>query len=159
MDQDQTKNTHTCLLIQCLSGFNNLLPNVLFWQYLAGGGVPGHAGEQRTRGLRAGGSERDGPVLFCADSKTAACQVELSDVDFSTVLISEWWHVILVESATVWGFGSTRSFLFKKPSQADCLLLELGPLILLCMQVTGACQEGTRPRVQRSLNQRQLRTH
>lgn len=45
---------------------------------IAGGGVPGHAGEQRARGLRAGGAERDGSVLLCADRKAAARQVEPS---------------------------------------------------------------------------------
>lgn len=48
---------------------------------LAGGGVPGHAGEQRARGLRAGGAEGDGSVLLCADRKAAARQVEPSRDD------------------------------------------------------------------------------
>lgn len=54
-----------------------------FDTYFAGGGVPGHAGEQRTRGLRAGGAERDGSVLFRADRKTAARQVERGDTGSS----------------------------------------------------------------------------
>ncbi len=41
----------------------------------AGGGVPGHAGEQRPRGIRSGGAEGDRPVLLRPDGQTAACQV------------------------------------------------------------------------------------
>lgn len=47
------------------------------WNSPAGGGVPGHAGEQWPGGLRSGGAEGDGPVLLRADGQTAARQVEL----------------------------------------------------------------------------------
>lgn len=47
------------------------------WNPAAGGGVPGHAGEQWSGGLRSGGAEGDGPVLLRADGQTAARQVEL----------------------------------------------------------------------------------
>ncbi|KAE8292077.1 E3 ubiquitin-protein ligase TRIM36 [Larimichthys crocea] len=39
-----------------------------------GGGVPGHAGEQWSRGLRSGGAERDRSVVLCTDCKAAARQ-------------------------------------------------------------------------------------
>lgn len=47
-----------------------------FLHRFAGGGVPGHAGEQWSSGLRSGGAERDGSVLLRTDCKAAAHQVE-----------------------------------------------------------------------------------
>lgn len=41
------------------------------------GRVPGHAGEQWSRGLRPGGAEGDGSVLLRTDCEAAAHQVEL----------------------------------------------------------------------------------
>lgn len=46
-----------------------------------GGGVPGHAGEQWSSGLRSGGAEGNGSVVLCTDCKAAAHQVEWSDTE------------------------------------------------------------------------------
>lgn len=92
----------------------------LLWNHFPGGGVPGHAGKQRSGRLRPGGAEGDGPVLLCADCQTASHQVEPRHTgDLLTVFSVE---MMVVEFCSETSIMRTRSAEVGRKTQTVRLL-------------------------------------
>lgn len=96
----------------------------LLFIFFSGGGVPGHAGEQRSSGLRSGGSERDGSLLLCSDCKAAAHQVSSLTILFTKCPLNYVIVALMVLTDTFQKIFKSQDTIYNSESSGSWMIFQ-----------------------------------